>query len=86
MAQLLNPVQESNIHAYLGSMPGDIRENIEACTEKWLAGESSYGYPHPVQVCENIQAVNARQPFLTLQQSLDLLILKNHLQSVFQAI
>jgi hypothetical protein len=79
MMAALTPVQEGNIQTYLGAMPADIKENIEVCTEKWLKGESAYGYPHPVHVCENIQAANTRQPFLSVQQCLDLQILKIHL-------
>jgi hypothetical protein len=75
----LTPLQESNIQTYLRTMPADIQQNIESCTEKWLKGETAYGYPHPVQVCVNVQTVNARQPFLTVQQTIDLQILKSHL-------
>jgi len=80
IATALSPLQENNIQTYLRTMPADIKGNIEECKDKWLNGETSFGYPHPVQVCINIQTINARQPFLTIQQSVDLQILKSHLQ------
>jgi hypothetical protein len=80
----LTPVQETNIQTYLLSMPSDIKENIEVCAEKWLKGETAFGYPHPIQVCDNVQAQNARQPFLTAQQSVDLQTLKFHLRQVWR--
>lgn len=52
MILTLTPVQEANIQTYLYAMPADIKENIKECTDKWLNGESAYGYPHPVHVCE----------------------------------
>jgi hypothetical protein len=75
----LTPVQEANIHTYLSSMPADIKENIEVCKEKWLKGDTTSGYPHPVHVCANLQALNTREPFLTVQQTIDLQILKSQL-------
>lgn len=80
----LTPIQEGNIQTFLRAMPTDIKENIAVCTEKWLKGERAMGYPHPVQVCGNLQALNARQPFLTAQQSVDLVILKSHLRNTLQ--
>ncbi|MDH6674932.1 hypothetical protein M2277_005631 [Paenibacillus sp. LBL] len=84
MIMTLTPGQEVNIQTYLYTMPADIKENIKECTDKWLNGESAYGYPHPVHVCENIQAANARQPFLSVQQLVDLQFLKNHLRQALQ--
>jgi hypothetical protein len=75
----LTPLQEINIETYLQSMPVDIQGNISVCTEKWLKGETAHGYPHPAQVCANIQASNERQPFLSVQQALNLQLLKRHL-------
>ncbi|MEE4580550.1 hypothetical protein [Paenibacillus polymyxa] len=69
-------VNSFNIKGYLLSMPCDIRKNISQCFEKWLIGENSYGYPHPVHVCQNLQAAHNRQPFLTAQQCQDLQQLK----------
>ncbi|MFX3639854.1 MAG: hypothetical protein ACE3L7_14560 [Candidatus Pristimantibacillus sp.] len=83
-ATILTPLQESNISTFLRTMPVDIQLNIESCKEKWLTGDTAYGYPHPVQVCDNALAANARQPFLTDQQSVDLQILKNHLRIALQ--
>ncbi|MDN4067539.1 hypothetical protein QYF50_06490 [Paenibacillus vini] len=80
MKKVLSPIQEGNIQTYLQAMPADIQANIEECKEKWLNNESAYGYPHPAQVCESIQAYNARQQILTVQQTLDLQILKIHLR------
>lgn len=84
IATALSPIQEHNIQTYLSSMPADVQVNIESCKDKWLKGETSFGYPHPVQVCDNLQTINARQPFLTAQQSVDLHILKSHLQQALQ--
>lgn len=77
---VLTPTQEMNIETYLQTMPKDIQGNISVCTEMWLRGETAHGYPHPAQVCANIQATNERQPFLSLQQSLNLQLLKRHLR------
>mgnify|MGYP001207976070 CR=1 FL=1 len=77
---MINLLQESNIGIFLRSMPADIQGNISACTEKWLMGETTHGYPHPAQVCANLQATHERQPFLTVQQAINLQVLKNHLR------
>lgn len=75
-------VNNANIKGYLLSMPCDIKKNISLCLEKWLMGENSYGYPHPVHVCHNLQASHNRQPFLTPQQYQDLQSLKSCLKRI----
>ncbi|KQN96798.1 hypothetical protein [Paenibacillus sp. Leaf72] len=78
----LNPVLSGNIQNLMDSMPLDVCKNIKDCTDKWLQGEVAYGYPHPVQACTNFQAIHDRQPFLTTQQALNLVLLKNQLNAV----
>jgi hypothetical protein len=80
----LTPLQETNVQTFLRSMPADIQENIDVCTEKWLKGDTAYGYPHPIHVCDNIQAANARQAFLTAQQAIDLQLLRFHLRQAWR--
>lgn len=82
MLHTLTPVLEGNIQCYLRSLPADILANIKICLEKWLDGESAYGYPHPAQVCGNLLAANGREPFLTPQQAIDLQVLKTHLVNI----
>lgn len=79
---MLTPVQEINIQTFLHAIPIQIRENVESCMEKWTRDETTDGYPHPAAVCANYQMINMRQPFLTVQQSIDLHCLKNHLQAI----
>lgn len=77
----LNLLQEINISSFLRTLPADIQSNITACLDKWLIGETAAGYPHPAQVCSNLQAANERSPFLDIQQTVNLQVLKSHLQA-----
>ncbi|MDN8593214.1 hypothetical protein Q0V21_31275 [Paenibacillus sp. 11B] len=79
MTTELSDAQHGNILTYVAALPGDIGQNILLCIEKWVNVEQAFGYPHPVQVCSNVQAMHSRQPILTDQQCLDLQILKMHL-------
>ncbi|WP_155613722.1 hypothetical protein [Paenibacillus peoriae] len=74
-------VHITNIQMYLVSMPPDVKTNISMCLDKWMSGETTYGYPHPAHVCQSLQAAHHRQPFLTAQQYQDLQILKKCLKT-----
>lgn len=77
----INLLQEINISHFLRTLPADIQSNISACLDKWLIGETVAGYPHPAQVCANLQAANERTPFLDVQQAVNLQVLKSHLRA-----
>ncbi|WP_150274166.1 hypothetical protein [Paenibacillus tepidiphilus] len=72
----ISMLHEINILGYLRSLPADIERNISMCIEKWKNGETTDGYPHPVQVCSNLQAANNRMPFLSIQELVNLQLLK----------
>lgn len=80
----MSEVEHGNILTYVSNLPSDIKDNIIQCMNKWTNGEQAYGYIHPVQVCSNLLALQTRMPFLSDQQTMDLTILKMHLQHKIQ--
>jgi hypothetical protein len=79
---MLTTVQMENINTMLDSLPTDVAQEIRACMDAWLRGDTTSGYPHPTGVVSTLRNLHHREPFLTEQEALNMSILQSLLKAI----